>query len=210
MRIKGLLFVFALPALAASSGDNLMFNGSFELGAFVDNGNGAMSLAPGSTAILGWTTHTGELVWLTTPNSYSTSASDESRFLDLTGYHDSSPYGGVVQTITTVAGHHYKLIFDLGNNSIYGVDASVTASAGSTSASYTLHDTTQTMVWKTLTLDFVATGSLTAISFVGASPSGNAIGLDHVEVLESAVPEPASILALGGAAAFAIRRRKRR
>jgi hypothetical protein len=128
----------------------------------------------------------------------------------LTGYTDMVPFGGVSQTIATVAGRHYRLTFDLGNNVRYvneNYDVSVTASAGDTSAYFTNpifdHGANPVESWATETLDFVATGSSTLITLHGGPSLAEqaAIGLDNVSVvqLDSGVPEPASwAMMLGG------------
>ncbi len=80
----------------------LLVNGSFEAAT-----NAATlsfeSLSPGSTNIPGWTTTNAELTW-DGPDvgiSPSLTAAQGSDFLDLTGVHDSPPYGAVFQTIAT-------------------------------------------------------------------------------------------------------------
>jgi hypothetical protein len=72
---------------------NLLANGSFEntLGTWAANINGGDSLPTGSTAIPGWTTTNGELAWLVS-GTYGLTTPYGSYFLDLTGYHDASPY----------------------------------------------------------------------------------------------------------------------
>src|SRR5262245_48735078 len=109
----------ALATLALETRDgwaSIIVNGSFESGAFAPDGNGFMSLGSGSTAITGWTTFSGEIVWAQFPNVSSWPASDGNFFLDLTGYHDFVPYGGVRQTLATVSGTLYHVTFDLSVN----------------------------------------------------------------------------------------------
>ena len=98
---------------------NLLVNGSFELGSFV-NGHGGdnfMQLYPGATNILGWTV-TGtagyDLGWGGPNDDLGLAATDGGYFLDLTGYHDSPPYDGVSQTVPTIIGRTYNVSFEIG------------------------------------------------------------------------------------------------
>lgn len=196
--LLGYFGLFAVPARA-----DFVTNGSFELGAFVDPGNGLMSLSLGSTAMTGWTVISAEIIWTenTVAIPYGVSASDGVMFLDLTGYHDNVPYGGVEQTITTTIGQSYEMSFDLGTNPIYGATQSLIATAGGISSLFTVTSSGNFQQYDHFTLDFVAISNSTQISFVGSSPSGFHIGLDNVSVVQtSAVPEPSSfaLLGLGG------------
>lgn len=188
------LLVEARPAAAQT---NLLTNGSFE--GVVD---GEPSLAAGSTAIPGWTIVDAEAAWLPT-GAYGTVPSDGDRCLDLSGYHDHAPYAGVLQSIATQVGATYRLSFDLGSI-VSGNDTSLRASAGSTFQDFLF---TRTGVgseqqWGSFSLDFVATGSNTAIALKGLSTaSGNNIGLDNARVIllsdatgSPAVPEPSAAL----------------
>ena len=199
----------SIPAQA-----NLLTNGSFEdITNFVDQGNDTMTLTSGSTAMPGWTVVNDTLAWIGPSNPFGVSASNGNYFLDLTGYDDSAPYGGVTQTIPTSAGGLYRLTFDLGSATSADSSDSINASAGSTSQLFT---STLTGInnWETETLDFVATAATTAITLTGMSKSLNYIGLDNVSVVllraPSAVPEPSTLALLGaGLAGFgAFRRRK--
>src|SRR5712664_2800484 len=76
--------------------------GSFELGNFVDNGQGYMPLAAGSTAITGWMVGgPGGGVKLLGPAS--------SKSIDLT----LGTQGSIFTTVPTVPGCFYTLSFDL-------------------------------------------------------------------------------------------------
>ena len=200
---------------SAANANNLLTNGSFELfdatHPFSPGGDDTEQFLSGSTGILGWTVTAGTDIALTGPTDpYRDFASDGSYSLDLTGYYDQNPFGGVSQSIATVAGQHYRLTFDLGNNVNYANELnaiSILASAGDTSQTFFNpvydHGANPVESWATQTLDFVATGSSTLITLHGGVSGAQqaAIGLDNVSVvqLSSAAPEPASwALMLGG------------
>lgn len=177
-----------------------MINGSFENGSFSPDGNNIMSLQPGSTAITGWTTFNAETAWIRFDNPFISPASDGNFYLDLTGYHDSQPYGGVSQTITTVIGEQCSLSFDVGvSGPAYPGPVSVLVSAGAASTTVTYNPVGNGTKWGQFTFDFTATTTATPVSFVAtASQSGYYVGLDKVAV--STVPEPEEYAAITGAA----------
>jgi hypothetical protein len=168
-------------------GRNLLTNGSFESGTFAGVSEW-ISLAPGSTAIDGWTTFNAELAWGTTPNSANIIASDGVRFLDLTGYHDRSPYGGVTQTVATTMGNRYRLSFDLGTQEEdprYRGPVSALATAGVITIPFTFNPSGAGNQWHTFSFDFTALSVTTPISILGTrSVGGDYIGLDRVSVTE--------------------------
>ena len=106
--------IAAVVLVPTSAGAAAITNGSFETGSFMADGNGANALPSGSTAIAGWlvTGGSGALAWIGSPNTFGLSASQGSFFLDLTGYNDSPPFGGVPQAIATTVGQTYLLTFD--------------------------------------------------------------------------------------------------
>jgi Protein of unknown function (DUF642) len=112
------LLAAVLTSSAASAA--LVTNGSFESGAFSGDMNDTMSLSPPSTAMTGWTVTNGTLAWIGPTNTFGLAAQDGGYFLDLTGYHDNIPYGGVTQSIATNIGSRYALTFYLGSSSQYG------------------------------------------------------------------------------------------
>ena len=195
----------ALISLAAAQPASAQIvNGSFEQGTFVNNGSGAESLGVGATVITGWTTTNAELAWITTPNSYGLTTPYGSYFLDLTGYHDSSPYGGVTQSLATTNGASYHLSFSLGadqSNSSYAGPVGATASAGATSQSFTFTPGVDSAgnQWATFGFDFTATGTSTPVTITGIlSTGGQYIGLDNVSVTpNSPVPEVSMTVSLG-------------
>ena len=184
-----------LPAQA-----NLLTNGSFEnTTGFVPDVNDVMILNPGATTMTGWTVISGggSLTWDGPTNLFGLTASQGSYFLDLTGYHDDTPYGGVQQTIGTIPGQAYVLSFDLGSSTTYGVPDAITAAAGSTSQTFTSTNTTLTNAWETEVLNFTATSGTTLISLTGAL-ANHYIGLDNISVEgPSPVPLPPSVWLFG-------------
>lgn len=219
------LFVFVgFVSIAVPSAEaNAILNGSFENGAFVNQGSQTMTLLAGSTAITNWAVVGADgLAWINAGNPWSLSAQDGDKFLDLTDFLAGPPFAGVTQSIATTAGSQYVLSYYLGSlTSIWGgPPVSITASAGSTSLTCT--DSTQSTVstWTLCSMPFTATGALTTITLAGAA-GFNYIGLDNVSVELSdgttttttgGVPEPASLglLALGAVGLVATRRRRRR
>ena len=75
----GKLFLSVVCVVPAAHA-NLLTNGSFELGAFVNQGNETMVLNVGSTTITGWAVVTDQLAWIDTGNPWGLSAQDGNRF----------------------------------------------------------------------------------------------------------------------------------
>jgi hypothetical protein len=169
-----------------------------------------MRLLAGSTAMPGWTVVNSGLAWIGPSNTFGLTASNGSYFLDLTDYTDTSPFGGVSQSIATVSGTKYLLSFDLGSSTTFGTPSAITAQAGSTSGLFT-----STLLgsnnWETETLLFTATGPFTVISLTGAS-GDKYIGLDNVNVTAvGATPLPAALpLFAGGLGVIGLLARRRR
>ena len=209
------LFLAAALGVATSPQANLLTNGSFELGAFVNQGNDTMSLAPGSTVITGWTVVTDTTAWIGAANPFGLSASDGSFFLDLTNYQAGSPFAGMSQTIATIPGATYSLSFDLGSSTVWGRPDSITASAAGTVQTFTAPTTGGTNDWQSVLMQFVASSATTTVLLQGAS-GFNYIGLDNVGVEfvsgpgPRPIPEPTTLALLGlGLASLAVVRRRK-
>src|SRR4029077_15858414 len=211
-RFHALVACASLLAATASHA-NLLSNGSFEAGSFVNQGNDPMSLNPGSTTITGWTVVTDTTAWIGASNPFSLAASDGQFFLDLTNYQPGAPFAGVTQTIATTLGATYSLSFDLGGSNRWGRPDGLIASGAGTSMTFTTPTTGTLNDWYHETMSFVATGSSTTVTLQGAG-GFNYIGLDNVSVdLASvpAVPEPATLSLLGlGLAGIGLMRRRRK
>jgi hypothetical protein len=197
----------ACPTYAA------VVNGSFEAGSFVNQGNDTMSPGVGSTVITGWTVVTDTIAWIGPSNPFGLTASDGDYFLDLTNYQAGAPFGGVSQSIATTTGATYLLTFDLGSSAFWGLPSALSATAGSSSQTFT-----STLVgndnWESHSLSFVANGASTLVTLQGVT-GFNYIGLDNVDVTfvrgPGVVPEPGTWLMMivgFGVAGHFLRRRK--
>jgi hypothetical protein len=208
------LGVLVLSAVAPHAQAAAFTNGGFDLGVFDDaSANGhVISLPVGSTVLTGWTVVGGETAWARNDNAFiPNSATNGNYLLDLTGFHDSAPYGGVTQTVDTVLGNFYTLGFDLisfESDSRYRGPVALTASAGSVSQTFTFTPPAGSTGVRSshFTLPFTATGTTTKLTLQGTlSTGGQFLGLDNVTL----TPEPASLgLGIFSAAGFVLRRRR--
>ena len=192
---------------------NLLTNGSFELGTFVDDGNNTDSFLAGPTTITGWAAVGRQVSWIRSSNPWGLSAEDGTHFLDLTGYQTGAPFGGVQQIIPTNVGEQYSLSFFLGSYTQRwgGPPVAILASAGSTSQTFTVTTTSTASTWAPFSMLFTATSANTTITLTGSAGFED-IGLDNVSVdAASAVPEPESAttiaLGLGLIGAIVLKRR---
>lgn len=177
--------------VAKPASPDLLVNGSFEdtQNTFVPDASGVHSLAGDSTVIPGWTVVAAETAWVSNNNVYGGEAIEGSMFLDLTGYHDSRPYGGVAQWADTKPGQQYRFSLALGSfegTSAYRGPVTATVSLGDEVQSFTLNPPGAGNQWSTFTSEFTATASATPIAIVGrASGGGQYLGLDNVSVVPS-------------------------
>ncbi|HEX7345557.1 MAG TPA: choice-of-anchor C family protein [Candidatus Limnocylindrales bacterium] len=172
---------FVGSASAAFTG---LANGSFETGAYTDNGFGFQQLDAPNTNIDDWTVDAGSVDWIadywTAPNGMS---------IDMSG----ADAGTLSQTFDTTIGNTYAVTFLLSGNPAGAGAGSpaiktleVTATGGTTGL-YT-HDTTgsdlTTMVWVPKTYTFLATSATTTLTFTSRTAGAYGPAIDDVAVSE--------------------------
>ena len=215
-RVVLLAALFTLSAAGTYAAPIAVVNSSFESGTFVNDGNGTDVLPVGSPAITGWTVFNDQLAWIISPNPWDLSAQDGNAFLDLTAYPTGAPFGGVQQTLTTTAGNLFQVDYYLGTYTARwgGPPVSILASAAGAGETCTVNSASTQSTWTLCTMNFVATGGTTVLSFLGTA-GFQYIGLDNVSVNDlgpttQPVPEPTSVILLGSGLALLARRRSRR
>ena len=197
MQIK-LLLALALTLWLQQVHADLLVNGSFEATTNAAS-LGYLSLSPGSTNIPGWTTTNAELTWDGPLLGISPvlTAAQVSDFLDLSGSHDTPPYGAVFQTITTTIGQQYEVSFDLGSDKYWDTYYSGTFTApvvvvslnGDVAFSATNDFPGLSNYWQTWSFSFSASATRTTLMFTGANSDRIAyIGLDNVIVTSGSSP----------------------
>jgi hypothetical protein len=187
-----ILISLALLGFSTNSFASLVSNGSFENGAFSDEGFNYMDLSPGETSLSNWTIVNGNVAWGLNPTD-GFSASDGVGVVDLSSFGASSTTGTVEQGLSTGIGTQYLFSFDIqggvANVSIGG--SSLTLSQGGTSNSWTSY-TSEFTATTTLSLLSIANGGQSQIEFI-----------DNVSVTEvnvpPAVPVPAAVWLFGTA-----------
>lgn len=179
-----------LLQLPMRSAQELVLNGSFEdpFGSFVADSYGLMALVPASTAIPGWKTTHAELAWVRNGNTFGAESPFGEFFLDLTGYHDRPPYGGVEQVLATVPGEDYSFSLSLGSNSSYpgaGGQKQVMVTAGLGSAIFTFDPAGKVEhEWHTFSFVFSADSGATTIGISGLRAGGGVfLAVDKVSVV---------------------------
>jgi len=174
--IAAIVFAGSTQAFTGAS------NGSFETGAYADNGSGFEQLDAPDTSIDGWSVDSGSVDWVGT---YWT-APDGAMSVDLSG----ADAGSLSQTFDTTIGNTYAVAFLLSGNpagppSLKTLEVSAT---GGTTGLYS-HDTTgsdlTTMVWTPETYSFLATSASTTITFQSTTAGPYGPALDNVVVSET-------------------------
>lgn len=207
VRSTGTIGCLALLVGSAHATPVTVTNPSFELGTFVDDGNGTDVLGVGSTAMTGWTVVNDQLAWILSPNPWGLAAQQGNRFLDFTAYPTGAPFGGVTQTLATTVGDQYLLSYYIGSYTQRwgGPPVSIQASAAGTSQTCTISTTSTASTWTLCSMLFTATSASTPLTLLGTA-GFQYIGLDNVSVddlgpgtviLPPAIPEPASLILLG-------------
>jgi hypothetical protein len=203
MKHLAVLSLLLAGMAAAPAQANLLTNGGFEAGTFTGGSFGfplAQQLLPDNTTMPGWRVVGAELAWFQSGQAGITSQ-DGNFALDLTGFCDlgcggPNNFAAVTQTLTTVPGATYRLSFYAGTYAFNASTPSVVATAGASTQSWALPGagTPASGTWQLLGLDFVASGTSTAITLGGSGNLANGalpyLGLDNVSVTLVSLPIP--------------------
>ena len=185
----GLGTLFGFLAAIALAGPTLAFtglaNGSFETGAYVDNGSGFQQLNAPNSSIADWTVDAGSVDWIGT----YWPAQEGSMSIDMSGVEA----GTLSQTFATTIGNTYNVSFQLSGNpegdpTVKTLEVSATGgTVGLYSYDVTANDLTH-MNWRPETYSFLATSASTTLSFVSTTAGAFGPAIDNVVVTED-VPE---------------------
>jgi choice-of-anchor C domain-containing protein len=214
LSIAASLALFATVS-PASAGVNLIQNGSFENGSYVDGGSGFDTLIAGDTSLTSWTVGLDSVDWI---GSYWQPA-DGIHSIDLSG----NALGSLSQSFSAVIGKQYTVSFMLAGNPDGGPDPkTVEVSVNGTNQfiNFPLNGVTkQNMNWTPESFTFIANTTSETLTFVSttcASSGDNACAfgpaLDAVSVT-SAVPELSTwgmmLIGFAGLGLIAYRRARR-
>lgn len=195
--------VIGLPGMASA---NLIVNGSFEEGSFDGNSSTSFNAVPtDSTKITGWVGTQQGCDWHQAVEFKPAYAGF--RMVDLTR---GTLLGGISQTFSTSIGQSYEVSFYMSAPKI-GFQEPRTAKAtvaGNTYQFATPSSSENSLVWSKKTFTFSAIATQSTLEFIGNAQFqywGPVI--DDVSV--QAVPEPATLMALGAGLVVCRYRRKR-
>lgn len=206
----GALLASVAMAAPAHAGVNLLTNGGFE--ADVSGGGQYQTLSSGSTKIPGWTVTSGSIDLI---KNYWQNNKNSLRSVDLAG---NAP-GAISQTISTVVGMVYQVVFYISANPDIPGGASTSRAlsltvTGTPAQNFTYKNNNQTksnMKWQRRETYVTATSTSTTFTFAALNGGAYGAALDSVSV--TATPEPeayASMLVGLGLAGFLARRRQRK
>ncbi len=194
--------LICMPSVGSA---NLIVNGSFEDGTFDGNSSTSFNaVATGGTKITGWVATQQGCDWHQAVEFKP--AYDGYRMVDLTR---GTLLGGISQTFSTSIGSSYEVNFYMAAPKI-GFQEPRTAKAtvaGNTYQFSTPSSSEYFLEWSKKTFTFTAVATQSTLEFIGNGQFqywGPVI--DNVSI--EAVPEPASIAALGAGLALLLRRRK--
>ncbi len=200
--------VAILVCAAPGAHAQLLTNGGFEQGPVIPLQQAVQAVAPGNTALTGWTVTAGA-VTIVTDNYWSPKVGARSLALC------SSGPGSIEQAFGTAVGASYRLTFwQSGEPFSSPTIKHLRVQAGPAQQEFTFDNTEAwhwDMGWELRSLEFTATSTSTVIRFTSldASPWGPAIDDAAVELLSMAVPPTAPHLALAPIAPDPVRTESR-
>jgi len=192
MRPRALRFAALISALLLAAGParaQFISNGSFEQGPAIPLANPIFAVAPGNTALTGWTV-SGGAISIITDNYWVPQSGHRSVELSSTGP------GAIEQTFATSTGANYRLTFWLTGEPFSSPTLKhLRVTVGATVQDYT-YDVTPAwhwdMFWLQHSLDFTAAGSNTTLRFASLDASQWGPALDSVKVELTSLDVPAS------------------
>ena len=191
--LAALVTVLGLCSAQASRAD-LLVNGDFELGPAISSLNPVMSVAPGSTALTGWSVVSGAID-IVTDDHWVPVSGHRSVVLSTTGP------GAIEQAISTAPGAVYRLSYWISGEPFSSPTIKhlrVTAGAATQDQTFDITPAWEwDMAWSRRTFDFTATASTTTLRFASmdATQWGPAIDSARVELVTAGVPGSGAVLA---------------
>ena len=201
--LAGAVLVAGLCAAGASWAD-LLVNGNFEQGPAISAQNPIYSVAPGSTALTGWTV-TGGAIDIVTDDYWVPLSGHRSVALSSTGP------GSIEQALATSPGAVYRLTFWISGEPFSSPTIKhlrLTAGAAVQDETFDVTPAWEwDMAWSQRTFEFTAASSSTTLrlSSMDASPSGPAVDSARVELVSAGAPAAAAALALASVAPDPVR-----
>lgn len=179
-------------AKASRAGD--LVNGNIEQGPAIPQANPIYAVAPGNTALTGWTV-TGGAVSIVTDGYWVPLSGHRSLALSSTGA------GSIEQSVATAAGSTYRITFWMSGEPFSSPTIKhLRVTAGAEFQDFTF-DTTPAwhwdMAWTQHTMEFTAGGASTTVRFssMDASQWGPAIDSTKVELVSTGVGTGGAVLA---------------
>jgi choice-of-anchor C domain-containing protein len=189
---RALVAIVLLVTSLAPAHAQILVNGNFDQGPVIPLAAPVHPVAPGSTALTGWTV-TGGAVSIVTDNYWVPLSGPRSLALSSTGP------GAVEQSFSSSAGNVYRLTFWLSGEPFSSPTLKhLRVTAGDTQQDYT-YDISPAwhwdMHWQQHTLDFTATGPTTTLAFASldATQWGPAIDSARVVLVSTGVPGVAGL-----------------
>lgn len=174
--------------LAAPARAQLLVNGNFESGPAIPPASPILAVAPGGTALTGWSVVLGA-VNIVTDNYWVPLSGTRSLVLS-----NASGAGAIQQDIATSPGSVYRLTFWLSGEPFSTPTLKhLRVNAGPVQQDYTFDNTPAwhwDMAWQQHTLDFTANATTSTLRFTSldASPWGPALDSMKVELISASVP----------------------
>ncbi len=177
---RAVLLTAMLLASVAPAHAQAIVNGSFEAGPVIPLANPIFAVAPGNTALTGWTV-TGGAVNIVTDNYWAPYAGQRSVVLSSTGP------GAIEQAFASSPGSVYRLTFWLTGEPFSSPTLKhVRVTAGSATQDFT-YDITPAwhwdMHWLQQSLDFTANSTSTTLKFASLDAGAWGPALDSVKVV---------------------------